>query len=139
MKKTTQELLEILKKEKLTNYLEENDAELINAPLCTYLTELLEQRGLKKTNVIEKSRIFNIYAYQIFAGKKTPSRDKVIQLSFGFELQLSDTQKLLKTAGLAELYPRNKRDSIIISAIENRLDIMDCDELLYELGQYPLQ
>ena len=43
------------------------------------------------------------YAYQLFNGTRKPSRDKVIQLAFGFGLSVDDTQELLKVARQAPL------------------------------------
>ena len=44
-------------------------------------------------------------------------------------LNLEDSQRLLKLAGVSELYPRIKRDSIILFAINKDLTIEKCDEL----------
>jgi hypothetical protein len=54
-------------------------------------------------------------------------------------LNLEETQRLLKIGGGSALYPRNKRDSVIIYAINNAYSVLDCDEILYELGEDTLQ
>lgn len=138
MKKTTEELLNILKNSSLKAYLKENESELIENPLSSYLNALLSEKSLKKSEVIEKSGIFNVYAYQIFSGAKIPSRDKLISLCMGMELDLDETQTLLKYAGYATLYPRNKRDSVIISALKNNEDVISLNIALDELGLSPL-
>ena len=51
------------------------------------------------------------------------------------ELNLEDAQRLLKLAGVSELYTRIKRDSVIIFAIEKGKSISECDDLLYELNE----
>lgn len=138
MNKTTGELLNILKNSSLEAYLKENQNELIENPLCTYLNALLEEKKLKKSEVIKKSDIDQIYAYQIFSGTRVPSRDKLIALCLGMELTLEETDTLLKYAGYATLYPRNKRDSVIISAIKNGQSRYDVDDILFDLGLSPL-
>lgn len=138
MNKTTGELLNILKNSSLEDYLKENQNELIENPLCTYLNALLEEKKLKKSEVIKKSDIDQIYAYQIFSGTRVPSRDKLIVLCLGMELTLEETDTLLKYAGYATLYPRNKRDSVIISAIKNGQSRYDVDDILFDLGLSPL-
>ena len=138
MDKTTEELLEILKSSSLEAYLKNNDDELIKNPLSNYLNALLDEKNLKKAAVIEKSGIFNIYAYQIFSGVKIPSRDKLICLCMGMDLTIDETQTLLKYSGYALLYPRNMRDSVIISALKSHDSVIRCNIMLDELGLSPL-
>lgn len=101
-----------------------------------YLATLLKKYSISKNEAINNSAISQIYGYQIFSGKRpNPSRDKILQLIFGMSLNLEDSQRLLKLAGVSELYPRIKRDSIILFAINKGLTIEKCDELLFELGE----
>lgn len=138
MKKTTEELLKILKSSSLESYLANNNDEMVANPVCEYLVAIVEEKGLQKADVIRKSNIQTNYAYQIFSGLKIPSRDKLIALCFGLELGLSEAQTLLKYAGYAQLYPRIKRDSIIIKALEKHMDVIDCNITLDELNLSPL-
>lgn len=138
MKKTTEELLNTLKSSSLEAYLENNGGELIENPICDYLTAVISEKNLEKSKVIKKSNIQTNYAYQILSGVKIPSRDKLIALCFGMSLTLDETQTLLKYAGYAPLYPRNKRDSVIITALENHESVIRCNITLDELNQSPL-
>ena len=71
------------------------------------------------------------YIYEIFGGKKSnPSRNKLLQIAFAMSLDLETTQKLLKIAKVGTLYPRIKRDSIIIFALNKNLDFFECENLL---------
>ena len=76
---------------------------MIDSALSNYLNQLLEEKSLKKSTVIKNSELNEIYGYQIFSGKRIPSRDKLISISFGLELSLEETQTLLKYAGFAPL------------------------------------
>lgn len=138
MKKSTDELLQTLKNSSLDAYLAENDGEMAENPICDYLTAVLNEKGLKKSEVIKKSNVQTNYAYQIFSGLKIPSRDKLISLCFGMSLSLDEAQTLLKYAGFAPLYPRNKRDSVIISALEKDESVIRCNITLDELNLSPL-
>lgn len=138
MKKSTEELLKILKTGSLEAYLSDNDGELTDNPICSYLTAAIEEKGLKKAEVIRRSNIQTNYAYQIFSGLKLPSRDKLIALCFGMELNLSETQTLLKYAGYAPLYPRNKRDCVIIASLEKCEDVISCNIALDKFNLSPL-
>ncbi|MGN1317793.1 MAG: hypothetical protein ACI4VF_02170 [Lachnospirales bacterium] len=135
--KSTDELLKVLQQEnEIENYIEENKEDLIDLSLSEYLKDMLKKYRITKNEAINNSAISQIYGYQIFSGKKeNPSRDKLIQIIFGMGLNIKDAQRLLKIAGVSELYPRIKRDSIIIFAINKKISVSKCDELLFELGE----
>lgn len=141
MKKTTEELLNILKsKRSYDDFLKEQIDELYFASISEYLEILLAQKALKKSDVITKANLDKSYAYQIFNGNKTnPSRDKLIMLAFGMELNLDETRKLLKISNVSDLYIRNPRDAAIIFCIENKLDLIRTNEKLDELSLAPLE
>lgn len=75
----------------------------------------------------------------IFQGKKYPSRDKIICLTFGFEMTVEETQTLLKQAGYQELYPRDQRDALLLFAIEKKMNILDANFLLYDHEELALE
>lgn len=136
MKKTTQELFDLLSKNKdFDKYIEENNSELVNKPLHALLKELLEKKNRSKSECIAASGLDRIYAYQIFSGQKNPSRDKLLALCIGLHCDIDETQTLLKHASYAPLYPRNNRDCAIIYAITHSLSIIDLNELLYEVEE----
>lgn len=138
MKMSTEELLKTLKSSSLEEYLKTTGGELIENPICDYLTAVLCEKKLSKSEVIKKSGIQTNYAYQIFSGLKIPSRDKLIALCFGMSLTLDEAQTLLKYAGYAPLYPRSKRDSVIIAALETGKSVIRCNIMLDELTLSPL-
>ena len=61
-------------------------------------------------------------------------QSKVLAFAFGLKLGLDDTDRLLKYAGYSPLYARNKRDAIIISAIDKKGSIFTVNEMLYDNG-----
>ncbi len=137
IKKTTDELLKILQnKENIQDYIDENSDEMLDVNLSEYLEQLLEKYKMSKNEAIKNSGLDQIYGYQIFSGvKANPSRDKLIQLIFGMGLELKDAQRLLRIGRAGELYSRNRRDSIIIFALNKKLDIDKCDDLLFEMNE----
>lgn len=76
-----------------------------------------------------------MYAYQILSGIRTPSRDKLIQLALGMNLELEEVQSVLKYSGNAPLYAHNRRDSIIIFAINKKTTVIDLNILLDSKGE----
>ena len=140
MKKSTSELLEILKKSPdIPTYTDRVSGNLIEQlPLHTYLLKILEEKQLKRSDVAHASGLDRGYVYDIFAGKKTPSRDKLLALCFALRLSDVQVQRLLNSTGYAQLYPRIERDSIILFALGHHLSLLDANELLYEMNHQPL-
>ena len=136
MNKRTDELMRMLNtSETLESYWTENQEELLEISLGTYLNQLLSKYQVTKNEVIHRSCLNQIYGYQIFAGTKKPSRDKLIALIFGFPLCLEDAQRLLRVGGVSELYPRIKRDSMILFGMKEKLSVQELDDLLFEMGE----
>lgn len=71
-----------------------------------------------------------IYVYQIFSGKKTPLRDKLIAIAFGMHLSDNETQKMLNLSGNRELYGKDGRDAIILFALQRGKTIFEANDLL---------
>ncbi len=135
-KKSTGELLEVIKNNPLDKTIKEIQEEQLNISLRDYLNDLIVEHGSKPADVMKKAGLNKSYFYAIIDGNRVnPSRDILIRLCFGFELSLDETQKLLKTFGAAVLYPRSRRDSIIIHAIENKLTLAECNDNLHDYGQ----
>lgn len=133
--KTTDELMnEIKQTREIENFLEKNDSEFVSEPLHIVLNRMLEENDLKKAKVVARSGLNRVYCYQIFSGKRIPSRDKLIAICFGFQFDLQRTDALLKVAGFSPLYARNKRDAVIIFAITSKKSIFGVNELLFDGG-----
>lgn len=138
--KSTGDLMEELKPARSPQaYLEKNKDELLEVSFVEYLNELLAAQGMTKAAALRMTNIHNNYGYEIFKGSKHPSRDKTIQLCLAMKLALTDAQRLLRLAGYSELYPRIKRDSIIIFALKESLSVVDTDLLLDDGGEECLQ
>ena len=135
MKKTTDELQnEIRSASSIEDYLKNNRDEMSDNTVAAVLKNMIEQKKLTKAEVIRKSGLNEIYAYQIFAGKREPSRDKVLALCFGMSLCIEDVQTILKHCGYPQLYAREQRDSIILFCLEQHKSVIDCNNLLDEYG-----
>lgn len=133
MIKQTDELLkELDNTSDINQYLSTNRDELIEQNVAKYLNELLEKKeNLTKSKIIKSTSLSESYIYDIFRGEKSnPSRNKLLQIAFAMSLDLETTQKLLKIANVGILYPRIKRDSIIIFALNKNLDFFECENLL---------
>lgn len=134
--KETKEMLEQLKRaDSLDGYLADNSAEMVGGTLQTHLESLLQETGLSKAEVLRRAEINDIYGYQLFAGSRRPSRDKLVALCVGFGLSDERTQQLLKAVGFAPLYPKNRRDSILLFGLQKGYTVLQINNLLYEHGE----
>ena len=79
------------------------------------------------------------YAYQILNGSKNPGRDKTLAICLAAGMDYEETQRALALSDSGKLYPRKKRDSIIIFALHKRLSVQQTNELLYAEGEMPLE
>lgn len=118
----------------ITGFITRHKDEMTQTPFHTYLTQLCEERDAVQERVVLKAGIARTYGHQFFKGTRKPSRDKVIQLAFGFELNYDETQALLKAARKSPLYAKLERDAAIIYALSNGLGIVKTQAMLEELA-----
>lgn len=136
MEKTTEELYnELQKADDVFEFAKENEMELESFCLTELLEEYVEKYQKPKKDVIKDAGLDITYGYQIFDGRKKPRRDKVLQLAFGFPLSVEDANKLFRAGGLNDLYIRCKRDAICMYALQQKMTIDECNDLLYKAGE----
>lgn len=127
--KTTEDLLKtLLRTDEYSQFQELKDNGVVS--LAEHLDALLDQKKTSKAEVIYRARLDTVYGYQIFNGTRKPSRDKLLQLAFGFPLTYKETLTLLRIAGVYSLYVRRRRDSIIIFALNKGFSLEQLNELL---------
>ncbi|WP_443708293.1 helix-turn-helix domain-containing protein, partial [Ruminococcus bicirculans (ex Wegman et al. 2014)] len=109
MKKTTQLMEELNGSDDINSFLSNNKDSLDRQDFASYLCELLKKKKMTKIEVIRISQLNQIYGYQIFAGARLPSKDKIIAIALAMKLDVDTVQRLLTLAGEAQLYPKNPR------------------------------
>ena len=136
--KTTDELFNKLKTDSdIEKFLSDNKNEFTE-PLHKYLSCLLKKNNLTKKNLYEKLCCEPSHVYHIFKGEKKPSRKFLLAMARIMNLNLEETQYLLRYGGYGILYPRNTWDAVIISAIEQNLQVDEMDDLLIKMGEEPI-
>lgn len=137
--KTTDELNhEIKAATDIEDYLTKNTQNMLTCSLPEHLHMLLAKKGIDRTDVVRDSLLDRVYVYQIFSGRKKPSRDKLIALAFGLHLSDDETQKMLKLSGNKELYSRVERDALILFSLHQKKSIFETNELLSDHNFTPL-
>ena len=110
----------------------ENKDYMVSGNLSALLQELIDTKGLKKSQVIKNAELAEVYGYQIFSGIRVPERKKLLCLAVGMGLNIEETQRLLKCAGYSQLYVKLPFDSILLYGLCKALSVVQINELLYE-------
>ena len=132
----TEELLdELLESPSASAFVDERRRELDSPTLSSYLSQLLEEKGLKRASVIRAAGLNETFGYQIFTGQRNPSRNKVLQIAFAMSLTLKETSRLLQAAGTNDLYCKRRRDAIITFCLDKNHTLYEANEELYRLGE----
>lgn len=106
--------------------------------LTDYLRDLLSKHGLSRADVVRASGLNPTVVYDLFSGKSRPGRDTAVVLSLGLDCDLRETQRLLRLAGVSELWCKQRRDAIIIWCVNNGYDRVAVDHELIRFGEKPL-
>lgn len=122
----------IKNKNDLNQYIKSSKSKENSLKLSEYILELCHTKGFKKNHIIKNSNIYRTYGYEILSGKKLPSRDKLLQICIGNDFTLEETNRSLTLGKLGILYAKNPRDSIIIYALNNKLNLIATNILLEE-------
>lgn len=135
MKKNTEELVnEIIEGKNMAEYLASNAEEFLDIPLCVHLKELLKRKGMRVSQVADRSNKGE-YIYQVFRGIKNPGRDVVLCIALAMKLDLEETQHLLRIGRMVCLDARNRRDSMVIFGIVRGISVAEVNDILYEFGE----
>lgn len=134
--KSTDELLKVLQQVSTTSELSAYNAvtqqQTPAKPFHEYITDVMQEKKLTASQLIQSSQIPRTYGYQILSGTKNPGRDKVLSLCLALNMPLEDTQRALLLANEGALYPKNRRDAVIIFALNKKFSVMETNELLYQ-------
>lgn len=110
-------------------------AALDERDLSAWARDRMAASGMPRNDAIHRSRLNQTFAYQILAGTRHASRDKLIQLAFGMRLDIPDASELLERGGACRLRPDCRRDLIVAYALHHGLGVEQCDDLLWEHGE----
>ena len=132
MKKNTDNLgQDLMSTPDLDQFLAQHDGAFQNCSVAEYIDALFQAKSVTKSNLAKRSAMSEVYLHQVFSGRRNPSRNRLLCLCFGLSASLEETQTLLKQCGYAQLYPKNRRDAIIIYGILHNEDLFDINDKLY--------
>lgn len=140
-KKVTDDLLGELKEKNtdIGEYISDNSGSFIEVNLSEFWENMLRKSEMQKSDVVNKADISYIYFYEILQGKKIPSKDKIVRIALALDMSLEECQQALTFCNQSRLYPRIKRDSCIIYAIEHKYNVLQLQDLLIKTGEPELK
>ena len=131
MKDTNNMRQELMEAPSLDKFLSENQDSFNRESVCELLNRLFQKRIISKAALAKQSGMSEVYLHQVFSGRRNPSRNRLLCLCFGLNASLEETQELLKQCGFAQLYPKNRRDAIILYGILNGMDLFAVNDKLF--------
>lgn len=132
---STDELLRLLFMESsLEHLITKSESSLSLPSFPDYITLLCKKRDEPPERVINRADIEKSYGHQLFSGRRSPSRDTVLQLAFGFEMDFEAAQGLLKIARKSLLYPKVKRDMVVVFCLHHHYTVTECQTVLQQYG-----
>lgn len=131
MKNTDDLQQELMEAHDLDQFLSDNEENFINNSVCELLSLLFRKRNISKATLAKQSGMSEVYLHQVFAGRRNPSRSRLLCLCFGLQTTVEETQELLKQRGFARLYTKNRRDAIILYGILNGQDLFAVNDKLF--------
>lgn len=137
--KTTGELLEeLMEPGSFSSYLSRNREQMLHPNVGRELDKLCRGQKLSKAAVARRSGVSEVYLHQVFAGKRSPSRDRLLCLCIGLSAGVEEIQKLLRQAGFAQLDPRITRDALILYGLARGQSLPQINGALLVQGEKTL-
>lgn len=129
---------ELMDSPDLEQFLSQNQEQFVNKSVSELLNHLFEKKYISKATLAKQSGMSEIYLHQIFAGRRNPSRNRLLCLCYGLGASVEETQELLKLCGMAQLYPKLKRDAIIYYGLLHGLNLFEINDKLFDKNEETL-
>ena len=123
---------ELMDSTDLSQFLSRNQEQFVDKSVAELLNHLFEKKNISKAALAKQAGMSEIYLHQIFAGRRTPSRNRLLCLCYGLEASIEETQELLRLCGMAELYPKLKRVAIIYYGLLHNRDLFVINDKLFD-------
>ena len=106
----------------------------------SYMDYLIAEKKLTRKAIFQRADLPVKYGYKLLTEEaRTSDRDKLLRIFIAMEMTVDECCRALNYYGLAPLYPRIKRDTIIILELHQQHGSVDTvNERLIEAGEEPL-
>ena len=132
-KKDTDDLQqELMDSSDLTQFLSKNTEQFVDKSVTEALNQLFLRKNISKAALAKQAGVSEIYLHQIFAGRRNPSRNRLLCLCYGLEASVNETQEMLRLCQMAQLYPKVKRDAIIYYGLLHKVGLFEINFKLFD-------
>ena len=118
--KETEEIMGMIKEEGAAYFARERGNKV---EVGLYLEHIIEERGMKKKDIVRKLNLEESYARKLFGGQRIPTRKILLQCAF------------LYIGQKPRLYPRVRYDAAIIYGLEEKMTLEEMNSFLDEIGE----
>lgn len=129
---------ELMETPDLERFLQENEQHFKSCDITTMINELVNNKGISRGELAKRSGMSEVYLYQLFTGRRFPSRSRMLCLCIGANATLDETQRILQQCGFATLYPANRRDAIIIYGLLHQQSLFELNDALFTANEETL-
>ena len=122
----------------LNRFLDENRENFNNTSVADSLNHMILKQRISKSALARQSGMSEVYLHQVFSGRRTPSRTRLLCMCFGLQATVEEAQVLLKQCGYAPLYPKNRRDAILLYGLSHQQTLFQINDTLFDEGEETL-
>lgn len=122
----------------LNRFLDENRENFNNTSVADSLNQMILKQRISKSALARQSGMSEVYLHQVFSGRRTPSRTRLLCMCFGLQTTVEEAQVLLKQCGYAPLYPKNRRDAILLYGLSHKETLFQINDTLFDKGEETL-
>lgn len=99
---------------------------------ASYMDEFISAHECNRREIIRKADFPEKYGYKLLSGENhTSERDYVLRFCITLGMNLKQTQRALELNGMRPLYPKDRRDMVLIVALNTEMcDVDKVNELL---------
>lgn len=136
---STSMLMDVLKSADIKDIYRYSQDYISREPIsfASYMDQLISAKCLKRQDIFQRADIPQKYGYKLLTGEShTNDRDKLLRLFFAMNLTLKEVRRGLELYGMPLLYPKIKRDAILIIAFNRSYSsVDDVNRILAENGE----
>lgn len=106
---------------------------LDNPPMIfsNYIQEILEDKKVKRSQLIRALNLDRNYGYQILNGTRLPTKQQIIHIGLYLKLSVDQVQRMLTLCERESLYVRRPEDAKIVHCLEHKIDYENACEFIW--------
>ena len=107
-------------------------------PLRDLLTEKMQALQMSPQQLAKEIDVERSTLYRLLSGERLTSRNVLLRIALAMRMTQDETQTLLRVGQRAELYPRIRRDAVILFSIFKGFTLEETEKALEKLSEASL-